>query len=165
MADITYTLTATERRDTQGLVGGKGDSHALKCITSVVEVATNTESGSTLKFMRIPSNARISNLSRVTWDDLTSGGGSVTLDLGLASVDANITSDPNALSEAHAVTAVDLTGEPLLDLFEKSGDRAWEFVNGQSTDPGGEFDVYGTLEDDAHTQVGTVMVELYYTLD
>lgn len=164
MVDITYTQTATERRDTQGLVAGKGDSHTLKCINSVVEFEDRAV-GDTVKFMRIPSNARISNLSRVYWDDLTTSGSGV-LDFGLASVDANITSDPNALSAAHDITGADLTGEPLLDLFEKSGDYAWEFVNGQSTDPKGELDVYCSLVTSLTSgPAGTIMVELYYSMD
>lgn len=164
MADITYTLLSTERRDTQGLVAGKGDSHGLKCITSVIEVAPASQND-TVKCMRIPSNARISNLSRVYWDDLTTSG-SPTLAFGLASVDANITSDPNAFSEGHDVTSADTTGEPLLDLFEKAGDYAWEFVNGQTTDPKGELDVYFTIEAGATvTNTGTVLCDLYYTLD
>lgn len=162
MADITYDNVATLRRP--GItVPNAGEAYNLKCLTSVVEAAVNTAAGATLKFMRIPSNARISHFSRVFFDDLDTTG--ATLDLGLASVNANITSDPDAFSNAHDVTGADLSGEPLLDLFEKSGDYAWDFVNGQTTDPGGELDVYGSLVDAGNDAAGTIMVELYIYFD
>ena len=165
MADITYDMVATERKSATGLVTGKGEAGTLKVLlTSVVEVPASNSS-STINFGRIPSNVRLSNLSRIYWDDLSTTG-SPTIDIGLASVDANITSDPDALSAGHVVTAADVDGEPLLDLFEKSGDFAWDFVNGQTTDPGGSLDVYGTIEDNATAGLtGTVMVELYGYLD
>jgi len=164
MADITYTQTATERKASQGLVAGPGEANNMKYLTSVVEIPA-VASGSTFKFMRIPRNARISNLSRVYWDDLSTSG-SPTMDFGLASVNANITSDPDAFSAGHDITAADVTGEPLLDLFEKSGDFAWDFVNGQSTDPGGELDVFGTIVDALTSGLtGTVMVELAFYFD
>jgi len=164
MADISYSKTATERKASSGLTVGPGSANALYCLTSVVEVAANTAAGATHKFMRIPSNARISNLSRVYWDDLSTSG-SPTLDMGLASVNANITSDPDAFSEGHDVTSADTSGEPLLDRFEEAGDYAWDFVNGQTTDPGGELDVYGSLVDAANSATGTITVELYVYFD
>lgn len=164
MADITYTNTATQRSESQGLVPGQGEANNLKYLSAVVELAPSS-SGDTVKFMRIPSNARIAHLSRIYWDDLTTAN-SPTFDVGLASVNANITSDPDALSAGHVITAADLTGEPLLDLFEKSGDRAWEFVNGVTEDPLGEFDVFGTLVDaDTVGLTGTIMVELAIFFD
>jgi len=164
MADITYTTRATEKRAAPGVVPGKGDANNLKCLfTSVIEQVASA-SGATIFFGRIPSNARISNLSRVYWDDLATSG-SPTLDLGLASVGSNITSDPDAFSNAHDVTSADTSGECLIDLFADSGKRAWEFVNGQTTDPGGSLDVYGSIVDAATTQTGTILVELYGWID
>ncbi len=161
MADITYDQTAVERKVADKLVVGKGEAGNLKMLVNSVREVPASADGATIFMGRIPSNARLSNLSRIYWDDLTTTG-AATLDVGLASVNANITSDPDALSQAHDVTSADTTGEPLLDLFEKSGDYAWDFVNGQTTDPGGELDVYCTIVDAATAGLtGTVMVELY----
>jgi len=165
MADITYSMTATERKSGATLVPGKGEAGSLKMLVCSVQEVPASASGSTIFFGRIPSNARISNLSRVYWDDLSTTG-SPTLDIGLASVDANVTSDPDAFSAGHDVTSADTSGEPMLDLFEASGDYAWDFVNGQTTDPGGALDVYGSIVDAATAGLtGTVMVEVYGYLD
>ncbi len=165
MADISYTTRAVEKRASPGIIPGKGDANNVRCLfTSVIEQVASA-SGATIYFGRIPSNARISaHLSRVYWDDLATSG-SPTLDLGLASVDANITSDPDALSDGHVVTSADLSGEPVVALFASSGKFAWEFVSGQSVDPKGSLDVYGTIKDAATTQTGTILVELYGYLD
>ena len=163
MADISYSLAATERKSAIGLVPGKGAANVVQVLlTSVMEVPASA-SGTTIHFGRIPANARLSNLSRVYWDDLTTTG-NATLDIGLASVEVNITNDPNGLSDAHDVTSAG--NQPLLDLFEKSGDFAWEFVDAQVTDPGGLLDVYGTITDAATAGLtGTVMVEVYGYFD
>lgn len=160
MADLTYTQKATERKAASGLVAGKGDAHSLKVLlSSTVEVAPSA-SGSTIKFGRIPSNARLSGLSRVYWDDLATSG-SPTLDLGLASVNANITSDPDALSNGHAVSSASATGSPAVADPAAFGKPAYLNVNGQTTDPGGELDVYGSIVDAATVGLtGTVTVEL-----
>lgn len=164
MADITYTSRATEKRASPGIIPGKGDANNLKClVTSVIELA-GSASGSTVYFGRIPSNARISNLSRIYWDDLATSG-SPTFDVGLASVDSNVTSDPDALSNGHVVTSADTSGEPLLSLFADSGKRAWELVSGVTSDPGGSLDLYGSVKDAATNATGTIMVELYGWLD
>lgn len=166
MADITYTSKATERRASQGIVAGKGDANNLRVLcTSTVEIAPSA-SGSTVQFGRIPANARLVSLSKISWDDLTTTG-SPTFDLGLGSVDSNITSDPNALSETHDVTSAGTAGALTAAAgISNYGKAAWEFVSGQSTDPSGELDVYGTIVDAAVAGLtGTVTVEIYGYLD
>lgn len=164
MADITYSQKATERRASPGITPGKGDANNLKMLVSATVEVASVASGTTLFFGRIPSNARIGGISRVYWDDLTTTG-SPTLDMGLASVDSNVTSDPNGLSDAHAVTAADPIGEALIDDHANHGKMAWEFVSGQTTDPGGELDVYGSIVDAATVGTGDVTVEVYGWID
>lgn len=161
MADISYTVRATNKKDAVDAVPGKGDANTLRVLACrTIELAAQS-SGATIFFGRIPSNARLSIFpSRVYWDDLATSG-SPTLDIGLASVNANITSDPNALSEGHDVTSADATGEPVIDDVSKIGKYAWEFVNGQTTDPGGQLDIYGSIVDAATTQTATVSIEVY----
>lgn len=164
MADITYSLKATERRASPGITPGKGDANTLKVLcTATVEVPASA-SGTTIKFGRIPSNARLSSLSKIEWDDLTTTG-APTLDLGLASVDSNVTSDPDALSNGHDVTG---TGASALVAVARAewGKPAWDFVSGLTADPGGELDVYGSIVDAATAGLtGTVSVEIYGYLD
>lgn len=161
MADITYTDDATLRRDDLNPVYGKGDAANLKFITSTVEVATGT-TGKTYKFARIPAAARIHGASILYWDDLATSG-SPDLDFGLASVNSNITSDPDALNDGLDGSA---TGTSTLVKDRANyGKRAWEFVNGQSANPGGELDIYMTTTTASINQAGTVTLELAYTLD
>lgn len=163
MADLTYTQKATERRASSGLVSAKGDAHSLKAlVVASVEVGASASDGTTIKFGRIPSNARLSGISRVYWDDLTTTAS--TLDIGLASVNANITSDPDALSNGHDVASAGTGANAIADpaLY---GREAWRNVNGQSTDPGGELDVYGSIVDAAVNAGGTVTLELYGYFD
>lgn len=161
MADVSYTSEATVRRDNSEPVLGKGESGSLKFVTTTVEVATGT-TGKTYKFARIPAAARIHGASIIYWDDLATSG-SPDLDFGLASVNSNITSDPDALNDGLDGSA---TGSSTLVKDRANyGKKAWEFVSGQTTNPGGELDVYMTTTTASINQAGTVTLELAYTLD
>lgn len=165
MADISYSLKATERRSSQGLVAGKGDANNLKMlVTSTVEVPASA-SGTTIKFGTIPSNARLYSRSYVYWDDLTTTG-SPTLDIGLASVDSNVTSDFDALSNGHDITSAGSAILATSGAAANIGLPAWDLISGQTSDPGGLLDVYGTIKDAATAGLtGTVTVEIYGYLD
>jgi len=163
MVDITYTTVATERRASPGVIPGKGDAHSLKVLCSAtVELAAAAASGTTYSFGRIPSNARISGLSTIYWDDLTTTG-AATFDLGLGSVDSNVTSDPDALSAAHDVTGA--SSGSALSGIANYGLPAWDLVASVTSDPGGQLDVYGSLVDAAIAGGGTVTVEILGYLD
>ncbi len=165
MADITYTVKATERSKSPGNVVGKGLSGVLKVLfVATIEVPASA-AGSTIKFGTIPSNARISGLSRVYWDDHEAGANAPTLDIGLGSVDANITSDPDALSNGHDLATATTTGAGVVGEIANHGLPAWDFVSGQSSDPGGQLDVYGSIVDAATDQGGTITIELLGYLD
>ena len=164
MADITYTVKATERNKSPGNVVGKGDAGVLKVLfVATLEVAASAQN-STIKFGRIPSIARLSGLSRVYWDDLETTN-APTLDIGLGSVDSNITSDPDALSNGHALATATTTGAGVIAEIANHGLPAWDFVSGQSSDPGGQLDVYGSIVDAATDTAGTVTIELLGYLD
>jgi hypothetical protein len=163
MADITFDNVATERRAANGIVPGKGDANSLKVLcTATVEIPA-TASGQTFKFGRIPANARISGQSAIYWDDLTTTG-APTFDLGLGSVDSNVTSDPDALTNGLDVTAAG-SAAAIADIANY-GLPAWDLVAGVTEDPKGELDVYGTVVDAATAGLtGTVTVELLGYLD
>ena len=163
MADLTYDNLATERQAAQGLVAGKGEGQSVKkLICSTIELAASA-SGITVKLGRVASNARILPTGLIFNDDLATSG-SPTLDLGLGSVDSNITSDPDAINNGLVASAATSTTTVMAELAN-AGKRAWEFVSGQTEDPGGELDVFLTVKDAATTATGTVTVELYGYLD
>ncbi len=162
MADISYTNDATERRDSTGLVAGKGDAAAIKLLSSRTIELAGSASGTTVKLGTVASNARIAGASKVYWDDLATSG-SPTLDIGLGSVDSNVTSDPDALNDGLDVTSA--SSADLIKDHANFGKKAWEFVNGQTTDPGGALDIYGSVKDAATNATGTVTVQVYGYLD
>lgn len=166
MADLTFDNKATERKGSPGLVAGKGDAHNLKVLLcSTVEVPA-TASGQTFSFGRIPANARLVSLSKISWDDLTTTG-APTFDLGLGSVDSNVTSDPDALSSGHDVTAAGTAGALTAAAgISNYGLPAWDLVASATSTTQGELEVYGTVVDAATAGLtGTVTVELFGYLD
>lgn len=163
MADLTYTNDATQRQAQENLVPGKGEgSNVKRLICSTIELAASA-SGTTVYLGRIPSNARILPTGLIYNDDLATSG-SPTLDIGFGSVQSNITSDPDALNNGLALSSATTTTTVMADPAN-AGKRAWEFVSGQSTDPGGSLDVYASVKDAATTATGTVTVELYGYFD
>lgn len=160
-----FTYTATERRNNLGLAIGQGVAGRVVNLCSTQEVAP-AESGTTISFGKIPSNARILGCSRVYYDDLATSG-APTLDIGLYSVNGNITSDADALTDgltlATAVTYATALGLP--KDFANAGKPAYLFVSGQTTDPGGVLEVKGIIVDaPTLTNTGTITVDLYYTV-
>lgn len=153
---------ATERRDSAGVVSGKGDAASVKVLLSTIELASTT-SGGTIDFGDIPADARIvGGVSTVYWDDLATSG-APTLDLGFAAVDGNITDDPDALNDGLDVTTAG--SNAVVKDKADHGKAAWEYVNGQSDDPGGALTVQGQVKDAPTNATGTVTLELLYYMD
>lgn len=155
------TFDATERRAAPGIVAGKGDAANVKVLVSTVEVTTGA-TGRTINFGKIPSNARILPQSKVYWDDLATSG-SPDLDIGLAAVDSNITSDADAINDGLDISAAG--SADLIKDIANAGLPAWDFVNGQSSDPGGALEVQGLITTAAINQAGTVTLALMYEMD
>jgi len=161
MADISYTNDATERRANTGLVLGKGEAGSPKVVVSTIELAASA-SGTTVKLARLPSNARILPMSTIYADDLATSG-SPTLDIGVGSVDSNVTSDPDGLNDGIDISTGSTTR--MVKEIANSGLPLWDFVSGQSEDPGGLLDVYASVKDAATNAAGTITAEIAYVLD
>lgn len=162
MPDLTYTLKGTVRRNAADAVPGKGEATALKILTITRSVTART-ANDTLKFVRLPSNARIHGLSKVFWDDLASSG-APTLDMGVASVNSNITSDADALTDGLDV-AGSASSAALIKDHANYGKQLWEYVSGVTSDPGGLLDIYGSFVDAATNATGDVTLEVVYSFD
>jgi len=159
--------TATERRSHLLAAVSHGGSYDVINLTSTVEIAVATTVDRTIDFGRIPSNARILSMSRLYWDDLATSG-SPTLDLGLAAVDGNLANadDPNALLDAGTLSSAGSDVIALEDIAN-AGLPAWDFVESETSDPGGDLMVYGTLVDAPINKPGggTMTLDLYYVVD
>ena len=157
------TLTSTKR--STSTTKGKGDAGSLKClINGHVTVGAADTATSTYSFGKIPSNARIAGISRLHYDDLASAG-SPTLDIGLFAVDANITSDADALNDGIDAGAANGASVAVVKDKANYGKFAWEYVNGQTTDPGGELEVKVSLLDADVNVGGDMFLELYAIID
>lgn len=153
---------ATQRRPSQNLVAGKGEAATVKNLSATYELASAAASD-TVTFGRIPSNARICGMSRIYKDDCATTG-SPTIDIGLFAVNGNITSDADAINDGVSLSAAGAWAELVKDPANV-GLPAWDLVNGQTSDPGGEFIVRGTILDASTTQTGTITLDMYYVLD
>jgi hypothetical protein len=161
MADDTQNATLRGR-------GTNGTRSAVvstrtSVITATVEVTAAASAASTYTIARLPANARISGLSMVFFDDLASSG-SPTLDIGLKAVDSNITTDVDAINDGIDVFTAASSGRLIKDI-SNYGKMAYEFVNGQTTNPGGFLDLIITILDAATNTGGTITVELVITTD
>lgn len=160
------TNTATVRRDAAKATIGRGAAGQLVHLGARTVELTASDSSSTIDFGKIPSTFRIAGCSRIYWDDLATSG-SPTLDIGLFAVDSNITSDDDCLNDGLALSAVSTAnvGAVVIKDVANFGKQAWEYVNGQTSDPKGEFSIKGTVRDAATTATGTVTLDLYGYID
>lgn len=136
---------------------------AATVLDSTVEVAAAAAAGTEYVMARIPAHARIHGLSRVAFDDLASSG-SPTIDFGLKAVASNVTTDDDALNDGVDVAAAAGTANVVKD-HANYGKMAWEYVSGQTTDPGGFLDVIITTKDAACNTGGTITMTLVYSVD
>lgn len=156
------TVNATVRRATNVVVG-KGEVGNIKAPgPRTIELAPSA-SGTIVDFkLRIPADARIDPSSRLYNDNLTSSG-SPTFQVGFRAVDANITTDPAALTTGVSISAASTAGAgaPIPKDFANGGKFAWELVSGQTVNPGGFFDVIGTVKAAATlTTTATITLDL-----
>jgi hypothetical protein len=163
MADLSYTNKATQRRNANiGTAQGNGIAYKPIVHTSTIELA-GSASGTTVLLARVPSNARIGLHSDVYWDDLATSG-SPTLDIGIGPVDGNVTADPDALNDGLNLSSAASSSRVVKDIANV-GKQVWEYVNGQSNDPGGLLDIYVSVKDAATNATGTISAEFMLYFD
>lgn len=165
MADITFTVKATERHTDLGLAGGKGEAANLKISAFSVELTAQSQAA-TIKLGRpLPSNARLSSKSTIYWDDLATTG-SPTLDIGIAAVGGNITDDPDAINDGLDIAATSSAANRLvIKDYANLGKRLWEYGGVTTSDPKGLIQIYGTIADADTTATGTLAGEFHYYID
>lgn len=136
---------------------------AATVLDSTVEAAAAAVAGTEYVMARIPAQARIHGLSIVRFDDLASTG-SPTIDFGLKAVDSNVITDDDALNDGVDVATAAGSAQLVKD-HANYGKRAYEYVSGQTDDPGGFLDVIITLKDAAVNTGGTITLTLVYSVD
>lgn len=158
MADDTQNATQRHEGD---LTNGVPTRYGMNVAEATVAVSAAASAASIYTMLRIPSSARISDLSRLRIDDLASSG-APTLDIGFAAVAGNVTTDDDSVNDGiDAATAGDY---PVIKDTADAGKYAWE-LHGESADPGGFLDLIVTIKDAATNTGGTMTVSLVYTYD
>lgn len=152
---------------------GEGGPAPLKSISSgdVVGVASSSI-GATYQFVRVPSNAKV---KQVLFDSEAQAAGAI--DIGVYYATDGIGGKPtsllaaNAISQALFASAIALTSasQPT-DVTNESGTYTpakrnqplWQAA-GLSSDPGGNFDIVGTLSTAITTGTGKMGMTVNYT--
>ncbi|RJO61605.1 MAG: hypothetical protein C4542_06080 [Dehalococcoidia bacterium] len=124
-----------------------------------VEVGATDSANSTYKLARIPTSARVLVGSKLYWDDLTTGAGTPTINLGFAAVDGNGADGASALNDGLAVSAAGSAN--VVKDHANGGKRVWEHI-GLAKDPGGYADVVVTLAAAGVDAAGTISLELMF---
>ena len=129
-----------------------------------VETSAADSSTSTYHIARLPSNARILGRSVLSHDAL--GSTTATFDIGCFNTSSrtDFTNDDDAVNNGIVCSTVGT--KDFISDRSLWGQRLWEFINGQTTDPKCDIDIKLTLKD-AHLSsgAGTVTAEIYYTTD
>ena len=155
---VAVGATPSDSRLSHGMGGD------VKCWSRTVEISASATEASTYDFGYVPADARILGSSTYSVDDCSTETSS-TMDLGFFIVDGNMSaSDDDALNDG-IVLGTAATKQPLIKNIANYGKRAWQMVNGQTTNPKGQLLVRGTIKDAAISAVGgTFTVELYFTV-
>ena len=141
-----------------------GFNGAVRNWTETVEVGAADSDTSTYAIARLPSNARLLGASRIYTDDLASAG-APTLDIGVFNLSgqSTITDDDDAINAG--IDAATVTDASFILGIANYGKKLYEYVSGQTEDPGGDLDITITLKDADVNVGGTITVEIFYTLD
>ena len=143
---------------------GVGAAGSLKLKPVTLEVNATASAGSTYSLGRFSSKTRILGdvLSKIYFDQLANAG-IPKMDCGIFGVNNNITDDDDALNDGITITASG--SSVLVKNIADYGKQLWEFVNGQLTDPGGEFDIMLTLKDADVNLGGTITSQIATLID
>lgn len=124
----------------------------LRHLVSVVNIANGDSATSKNFFGKLPSNARISKTSRLDCEAIT----------GCTSYDLGGTNLVNGLMAAQTL-AVAATKDPIGAIAVGNLNKPLWAALGYAADPGGELDIFGTMNQ-AATATGNVALTLEYSL-
>lgn len=132
----------------------------VRASIDTVEVNSAASATSTYLMHRLPSNARIMPGSKIMLDDLASAG-APTIDIGVFG--NQITDDDDALNDG--IDAATAGESAMVKDIANWGLPLWDYVNGQTEDPGGLLDIKLTLKDADVNVGGTITSIVFYTID
>jgi hypothetical protein len=162
-SNVITNAVATPKTPNNPAVGGPAQ---MIEVAGLVTCAADDSANSIHRFVRVPSNARISQLLFSTADATTAGAINIgvyqTAENGGAVVDADL-----------FASAVDLTGGPMLNLdvtyesgeytYAESVKPLWE-VLGLSSDPCREYDIAATISTTYNAAGTTQVLKVRYVI-
>lgn len=144
-------LTATKRPNRS--FPGHGSPGILEQFATVACGAADSDTSTYTLFTGCPSTARLWPGSWINNDDLATGN-SPDLDIGIFGESSQITDDDDAIASA---LAGETAGEKAMCQDAADwGKQLWEYVNGQTTDPGGFFTIKITIDTADLDQAGDI---------
>lgn len=159
----TVTLTATKRSNLSVMDSPQVKTAQLNVHEWTVEVGSSDSSGSTYHIAHLPTNARISGLSWIGYDDLASTG-APTIDIGTFNFADGTSDDPDSINDGLTVATADAT-RPFLGDMADNGLHLWEIGTSPTSDPGGFIDIKLTLADANVNVGGTISGSIVYKID
>ena len=155
----TTDLVATK----QTFVDSRYHYGRVRCTFDSVETNNDDSIGSTYHLARLPSNAVILPSSTLYWDNIGASG--ATADVGVYAVDSNLANadDPNGLLDGVSVATA--SSNSLLEDFASGQTALWDYVASESSDPGGLLDIKVILQDAVTDAIGSISLEIFYTVD
>lgn len=140
---------------------GNGSGGTVKCISSTIEISASATNASTYDLGFLPMNARILGISRYSIDDCSTES-TATVDFGFASVDANFTTDADALNDG-IVLGTAATGAALVKDIANYGKKVWQHISGATAATKGFAKLQASIQDAAISAAGgTLTVEVYF---
>jgi len=161
---IEHKLSTGNDRNT---ISGIGMEQDMKTEYRVANISAIAETGSTYTFGRLPSYARLCFSSRYGNSGSQGANG---FKCGVFGVDGNIIDDDDAIFTVTSAlqTAADIIRTSEANVGADRGKPIWQFVNGQTEDPGGFLDIKITLTGNNGQQMGqaqTIGLCLIYDID
>lgn len=155
---VLTNATATPRVANNASVAGG----LLRADCEVLEWTTGKTVGSTYRYFRVPSNARVHGL-RVFSDAFTTTGAA---DIGLYNINDGTVVDADLFASAQLLTTAlngtDVTHESASNPIDNADEMIWQRL-GLSADPCKEYDVVMTSTD-TNGSAGTVALKMTYAV-
>lgn len=150
---------------------GEGAPAPIKIVTGIAVGVAASSIDSTYQFVRVPSTAII----KAMWFATTTQAAGA-MDIGVYYATDNLIGKPTTLLAAAAIdqdffaSAVSLTAITLVEAMMESGiytpakwnQPLWQAL-GLTSDPGGNFDICGTITTAITTGTGTMALNVTYT--
>lgn len=150
--------TATPGVLNNGVVTGG----VIRSAAEVIEWTTGMTLGSTYRYFRVPSNARVHSLN-LFCDAFTTTGAA---DIGLYNVDGGTVVDADLFASAQLLTTAlngtDVTHESVSNPIDNADEMIWQRL-ALTSDPGLEYDVVMTSTA-TNGSAGTVALKMLYSI-